>query len=343
MKYFSIKDLTGLGTRLLVSRGVPLKNARRAAESAVLNEAAGVTTHGISQFFYFDGNVGTAIKPEAEPYVVSEKAAIALVDGNHALAQLAIDMASRIAVKKAKKCGTGTVAVRNTSWVAGLGVKLIPIVEKGFFAELWAGSCFKYVAPFGGRDAMLGTNPIAFGFPIPGCPPFIADISTSTIARGKIPSLLRSGSKTPDRIFLDSRGMVTDDPSKLGKAGTILPVGGQYYGYKGFSLSLWVEALALMSGNRYEPNRVTGESFTLTVIDPAAFGEMESYTKEMREFVRLMKRSRKRPGAKEIRIPGERSWRALAESRKKGVPLSEETIARLEELARRNGIKPLGK
>ena len=343
MRCFSIKDLTGLGTRLLVSRGVPTKNARRAAESAVLNEAAGVNTHGITQFFYFDENVGTAIKPEAEPYLVSEKAAVALIDGNHALAQLAVDLASGIAVKKVLKYGVSSVCVRNISWVAGIGVKLIPLVEKGFFAEFWAGSCFKYVAPFGGMEARLGTNPIGFGFPVPGRPPVIVDISTSAIARGKIPLLRKAGIKTPEKIFLNSRGMPVNDPSKLGAKGTLLPMGGEHYGYKGFGLSLWVEALALMSGNRYAPERVTGESFTITLTDPRAFGEMKSYEKEMKEFARLLREGKKRPGAKEIRLPGERTWEALKESRKNGVPLSEETVTRLEEMASRNGIKPLGK
>lgn len=343
MRYVSIKRLTEFGTRLLVSRGVPVKNARCASESAVLNEAAGVNTHGITQFFYFDANVGSSIDPKAEPYVVSEKAAVALIDGNRSLAQLAVDLASGIAGKKARKYGVGTVCVRNISWVAGIGVKLIPLVEKGFFAEFWAGSCFKYVAPFGGMEAMLGTNPIGFGFPVPGHYPVIVDISTSAVARGKIPFLVKSEIKTPEKIFLDSRGKPTDDPSKLGKKGTLMPVGGEHYGYKGFGLSLWVEALALMSGNLYKPERVTGESFTLTVIDPAAFGETESYEKEVKAFVKLIKQSKKRPGAKEIRLPGERTFMALEKSRKKGVLLSGETVAKLDKIAFKNSLKPLGK
>jgi|LSQX01.2.fsa_nt_gb LDH2 family malate/lactate/ureidoglycolate dehydrogenase len=341
MEYIPIKDLIELGTNLLVSRGVPKKNAKRASESAVLNEAAGVTTHGVSQFFYFDENVGTKINPTSEPYIVTQKAGITLIDGNSALAQLAIDLASKTVIKTTKKYGISTVSVRNISWVAGLGVKLIPIVEKGFFAEFWAGSSFKYVAPFGGMEAMMGTNPIGFAFPVPGSPPVIVDISTSVIARGKIPLLLKTKSRTPEKIFLDSQGKTTDDPSKLGSKGSLLPLGGEHYGYKGFGLSLWVEALALMSGNLYEPERVTGESFTITLTDPTFFGEMESYTREITQLIKMMKDSKKRYGSKEIRIPGERTFSSLAESKKRGVPLPKETLSKLEKMAEKNGLKPL--
>lgn len=339
IRYFSIESLTNFGTRLLESRGVSKNNARRIAKSAVLNEAAGVTTHGICLFPYYDKLVSSSIDPKAKPVVASEKGAVALIDGNRSFAQMAVDMAADIAAKKAKAFGIAAVGVINTSWVAGLGVKLIPLVKKGFFTQMFAGSSFKFVAPFGGSEALMGTNPIAFGFPVHGHPPVISDFSASTIARGRARLISKAGKKAPEKIFLDARGKATENPAVLEKGGTIMLLGGERFGYKGFSLSLWVEALGLMIGNRYEQNRPTGEFFVLTAMDPAAFGQMRSYTKEVKEFVALLKKSKRRPGVKDIRLPGERSSKALAESKKRGVPLSEQTIEGLNLLAVKNGIK----
>jgi len=333
--------LTGFGARLLAGRGVPPANARYVAESAVLNEAAGVTTHGVVQFFYFDKQVGPVIDPSAEPKLVLDRSAVALVDGNGSFAQLAMRLAARIAAGKARRFGIGLVCVRNTSWLAGLGVKLLPLVRQGFFAELWAGSAFKYVAPFGGCEARLGTNPIAFGFPVPGRPPVICDFSTSTVARGRAGLMIHAGDRAPEKIFLDGRGRATDNSAVLEAGGSIMLLGGEHYGYKGFGLSLWVEALGLMAGNRYEPGRELRESFALMLINPAAFGEADFYSKEVNRFVEIIKGGRRRPGVKEIRLPGERSFRSLARSEGLGIFLSGETLARLNDLAARNGLKPI--
>ncbi|HNQ35804.1 MAG TPA: Ldh family oxidoreductase, partial [bacterium] len=97
----------------------------------------------------------------------------------------------------------------------------------------------------------------------------------------------------------------------------------------------------LMAGNRYEPGRELRESFALMLINPAAFGEADFYSKEVNRFVEIIKGGRRRPGVKEIRLPGERSFRSLARSEGLGIFLSGETLARLNDLAARNGLKPI--
>ena len=342
MENIPTDELVDFGVRLLTRKGVPEDDARYVAETVVRTEACGITTHGVVLFEYFDKQVGESIVPEAQPFVAREKGATASIDGNRSFGQLAMRLAKQTAVRKARDCGIAMVGTVNTFWLGALGIHLASLAEEGFLAQLWGqttgyGTC----APFGGIDGGLGTNPVALAFPAPEGPA-IADFSTSAISRRKVDIMLEAGQKAPEPLFMDGDGNATCDPQAVLRGGTILFMGGERYGYRGYALSLWSEALAALAGAECsDPRAKPRHSFNLTVIDPEAFAGGVYYRKEMQAFVARLKAARLRPGSTEVRLPGERALGELRRSEREGIPLDEAAMKRLNAVAKGNGIAPI--
>lgn len=339
----AFEALVGFGCALLEKKGLARDDARHIAEVAVLTEARGVHTHGVVALANFDEQLGSSIDPAARPKIVRDKGATATLDGERCFGQLCLRTASELAVKKAREFGIGMVACRNTAWIAGLGTYLLPIAEGGLLAQLWAqssacGDC----APVGGIDGRFSTNPVALAFPAPGGP-VVADFSTAAMSFGRARRLAAAGQKAPARVFLDPQGRLTDDPKvAVDDKGTMLFMGGELEGYKGFALSLWCEALSAMGGgNANNPELPSRQNFNLTVIDPEAFAGAAHFRAEMERFVAHVKSSRTRPGIKAIRLPGERAGREAVEARRSGVTLDAALFGRLNAVAAKNGLAPL--
>ena len=339
MRWVAKETLVDFGVQLLTGKGVPEENARFIADVVVDTEAFGVTTHGLVQFSYLARQLGKDMDPEAEPVVVSEKVACAVIDGNGACGQLAMRLAGELAVTKARECGVAMVGVRNSFWIGALGIYLIPLAQEGFFAQLWAQtSTCKDCAPVGGIDAKFSTNPVAVAFPAVG-DPVVADFSTAAVSMGKVGRMVRLGKKAEEPIFMDARGNLTTDPGVVRDGGSILFVGQRLLGHKGYALSLWCEALTAMAGgNSNNPDAPTRQCFNLTVIDPEAFAGRDYYEAEMQRFVAHMKASRRLPGIEAIRLPGERGFGSLRQAEERGIPLEDGVLEGLNKLARESGI-----
>jgi hypothetical protein len=161
-------------------------------------------------------------------------------------------------------------------------------------------------APFGGTQRRLSANPIAAGVPVPDGPPIILDISTCTIAEGKIKVAFNKGAKVPDGCILDGEGRPTNDPKAFyaSPPGAILPLGG----HKGYSLSVIAEMLAgaLTGGacSHFGVDRVANNMLSI-VLDPAFFQTSDEFSEEVRGFISHVKSSRTVTPDGEILMPGE--------------------------------------
>ncbi len=339
MPKIAFETLVRFAQELLAARGVPEAGARTIAGIVVTTEAFGITTHGLSFLPYADGAIPEVVDPKAEPTVAVDRGATAVIEGGRCFAQLAMRRAVDIALQKASALGISMVSVRNTGWLAALGVQLLPIAERGMLAQVWAqtNTC-KDCAPVGGIDARFSTNPLALAIPTDG-DPIVADFSTTAVSMGKTSRMAGKGEKAPERIFMDHEGTLSDDPRVVKAGGTILFMGGEHYGHKGYGLSLWCEALTAAGGGECNnPQSRTQQSFTLQVIDPAALGGRDHYLAEIARFVRHVKTSRPRPGVAAIRLPGERGLAALRRARVEGVEVEEAMLAKLDGLAAKAGI-----
>ncbi len=248
MPKIAYQGLVRFAREFLAAKGVPDEEARAIAEIAVTTEAFGITTHGLAFLPYADGAIPDVVDPKARPTVVNDRGATAVIDAGRGFAQLAMQRAAGIALEKASALGIAMVSVRNAGWLAALGVQLLPIAERGMLAQVWAqmNTC-KDAAPVGGIDARFSTNPLALAIPT-GADPIVADFSTTAVSMGKTGRMAGRGEKAPERIFMDRDGALSDDPRVAKEGGTILFVGGEHHGHKGYGLSLWCEALAAAGG-----------------------------------------------------------------------------------------------
>jgi len=335
MQYYKYDKLVDFGIQLLVGKGVSESKASFISGIAVDTEAIGIATHGIACFIYFDNQIGVNLDPKSDPKIIKEKGSTVLIDGNSTFGQLSMKLATELAVNKARENGIAMIGVRNAAWCGALSTYLIPMVEQGLLAQIWAqNSQCKDCAPYGGIDARFSTNPCALAFPTDG-EPMIADFSTAVVAMAKVNCLIRTGKKAEEKIFLDKDGNLTDDPNVLQQGGSILFGGG----HKGYAFSLWSEALTAMAGGDCNnPNAKPRQSFNLLAIDPEAFAGAESYKKEMKRFIAHVKSSRVRKGYGEIRIPGEKIIIKLKEAKRNGIPLEEFMINKLIDVAKKNKI-----
>lgn len=327
-------ELVEFGVRYLVRKGMSRTNARFISTMAVTTEATGVTTHGLALLTSLEQVLGTSVDPRREPAMVKDKAAIALLDCEGCAGPVAMRVAMEIAKRKARRYGIAMVGVRNGTWIAGLGFYCLALAREGFFVQLWAQSngCLDS-APYGGIDARFSTNPVGLAFPTDRTP-VVADFSTAVMSMGKVGQLIRRGEKAPEPVFFDRHGNLTDDPRVMRDGGAMFLMGGAINGFKGYAFALWAEALTAMAGGSCNNPRIKRrQSFNLTVIDPCAFGQMDYYRREMKRFVARVKSSRPWKKGEPVRLPGERMLRLLRESEKHGVPLDEERLEQLNNLA----------
>lgn len=339
MRRIPWERLVTFGVDLLTARGVPADKARFIAETQVDTEAMGVKTHGVALFGYFEGAVGRDIDPQAAPAVIRDSGAAVVIDGEGVFAHLAMRLARQLGADRARRFGVAMVAVRNTSWLGGLGVQLVDLARGGLMAQLWSQSshCCN-CPPFGGIDPRFSTNPVAMACPM-GDDVFLVDMSTSAISMGQLGKLKQSGAAAADRIFLDADGRATADPAAMAPGGMQF-LGGEWLGYKGYALSIWDEALAALGGGSCNnPEAPARHNLNLTVVDPAAFAGAEHFRRETARFRERVLSSRPRPGGEAVRVPGQRAMAALREGRADGVVLDEAMLAGLDEIARRCGIE----
>jgi len=180
------------------------------------------------------------------------------------------------------------------------------------------------VVPHGGLTPIITPNPIAAGLPTSG-DPILIDISSSITSMGFAAQQAKAGKKLPGAWLMDHEGNATDDPNVLSAEpkGALLPLGGLDAGYKGFGLALLIEALtAGLSGHgRADPPEGWGGTVFVQVLDPAAFGGLANFKRQMDHVAAAAHASKPRPGTARVRLPGEAGMARLREQRERGVAL----------------------
>ncbi len=337
-----MERLIEFGAEVLTARGVADDRARIVSETIVEAEAFRQSTHGVVQFRSVCSALGVSADAKADPRVVTDRGAMALIDANGSIPILAMKLAREIAVRKAREYGVATAMVRHSGWIAALSTHLAAVAREGLLATAWAqSSSCKDCAPFGGIDACFSTNPIALAFPTDEGP-VVADFSTASFSMGATSAMIKRNEKTETPRFLDKDGMSSRDPAVMKDGGSIMFAGCEAEGYKGYALSLFNEALtAAAGGSANNPDVPGSQSFGLTVIDPDHFAGTEYYLKEMKRFMTRVRASRVRDGVDRIRFPGERGFAALEDCRAQGVPLDDEKLGMLNQLAAECGVDPL--
>lgn len=271
------------GASLLEKVGVPRQRAERTSLSIVLSDVWGNASHGLMRLpFYLRRIEMGGINPEAEFRTISSRGGIVALDGEDGLGHWQVWEAAQFGVERAKEFGISLVSIKNSSHCGALGVYLYPALDAGQISLIFTNGPAVMPA-VGGNTPLLSTSPIAAG--IPTKIPMVIDLSTSTVARGKIAAAAKSGGEIPVGWAVDKEGNPITD-AKAALQGMLAPLGGA----KGFALGLMVEALSAgLSGgalstevpdmfNPDDDTKPQGISHTVITIDPNDLGDAASYS-----------------------------------------------------------------
>jgi L-lactate dehydrogenase len=339
-KRFAQPALERFACTLLQRTGVPEDRATPMARRMLDADLLGHGTHGLwFMSAYLERIAAGHIRPEAQVQVLQDQPSAFAWHAQRAPGAWVMQQASAELLKRVGNQGVVSATIADCSHIGCLQAYLLPLVRENLLVTLSATNPgVRSVAPFGGSDPVLTTNPVAWGIPTRGAP-ILIDQCTSVASNTFFKSFAARGQKLPEAWLLDSDGQPTDDPTVLQQtpAGSILPLGGLQHGYKGFGLGLMVEAFSLAlggSGRRQAPD-MFGQGVFIQVIDPDSFAGREAFLDEMDHLVASCRESRLRPGAKGIRLPGERALAERERQLAQGIALSDEVLARLQPWADR--------
>ena len=239
MATLSLAEAEDVVARILLASRTGEANARSVARALVGAEADGLHGHGLSRVASYaaQARVGK-VDGFAAPAATRPAPAVLAIDAAHGFAYPALDLAVAELPVVARAQGIAAAPVRRSHHCGAMGLVVERLAEAGLVAFMVANTPAA-IAPWGGRRALFGTNPIACAFPRGGLPPVVIDLSLSKVARGQILAAKTRGEPIPEGWAVDSAGQPTTDPTAA-LAGTMLPLGDA----KGTALALMVEALA---------------------------------------------------------------------------------------------------
>src|SRR5467141_4712848 len=237
--------LIGIGAGLLRAAGASDEEASAVAVGCVNANLAGHDSHGVIAIpTYIDRIKVGHIVPGAKWTIVQESPTTTVIDGHWGFGFHVNAKAMALTIEKARTANVAACTVFRQSHVGRLAAYPVMAMREGMIglATADSGRSPKIVAPFGGREARLGTNPISLSVPSDLEAPFYLDMATSAVAAGKIALSVARNTPVPPGWIIGSDGKPTNDPRQLRQGGALLPVGGSE-GYKGYGLSVMVEIL----------------------------------------------------------------------------------------------------
>ena len=344
MAIFHTDELRQFAGHLLAAAGASSEEAETVADVLVSANLAGHDSHGVMRIEQYVRMIREGRIVTGAPFEVVRRApAMALVDGHWGFGAVIAVRAMRLAMEMAQATGVAAVNVRGCNHVSRLGHYVLTAAEAGLVGMMTANNHGggRWVAPWGGTERRLSTNPLAFAAPTGGRP-VLVDITTSTVAEGKVRILRNKGLPLPEGWAIHPDGSPLTDPAHMygPPHGSLLPFGGMA-GHKGFGLSMMVELLsgALSgAGCTGAGDRPPGNALFILVIDPAATGTLAAFQAEAAGLVEWVKSSAPVPGGAGVMAPGEPEFREEERRRAAGIPLDDETWRQLRELAAALGV-----
>jgi LDH2 family malate/lactate/ureidoglycolate dehydrogenase len=355
---YRYQDLLDYVVRFFVHLRVPPADARIAAEVLLSADLRGVNSHGIIRLhtYYGERLLKGRIDPLSPLMTVRESPVTLALDGANGLGQVVAYQAMQRCLEKAQSVGAALVTVRNSNHYGIAGYYAMLALPHDMIGISLTNSQ-PLVVPTYGRVPILGTNPIAVAVPAGQERPYVLDMATSIVPKGKISVYSKAGEEIPEGWGVDRTGRISRDPDAVLDGGALLPLGGSdlMRGYKGYGLSLLVDILCgVLSGAAFadavgrpsdtNPGSNVGHFFAAIKVD--ALRDLGDFKADMDHMIRLLKDSPKAEGQERIYIHGEKEFERAERYMEYGVPLMETVIASLQEAGAGVGVpfdlEPLG-
>ncbi|KHJ55217.1 dehydrogenase [Aureimonas altamirensis] len=326
-------QLRDLAATSLKRHGAPQDNASLQADLLIEAELRGLPSHGVQRLPRLLSRIDRGLAdPQTTGIGVWSRQGFLSVDGKRGLGPVVMMAAMRELEGALAAGGVAIAAIRNANHIGMLAYYVEAAAQAGSIGIVMSSS-EALVHPYGGTQAMLGTNPLAAGIPTAG-EPFILDLATSVVSMGKIHNHALRGTAIPSEWAVDAQGRPTTDP-EAAKAGAIAPFGGA----KGYGLGLMIELLvAALAGSHTAPDvrgtlddiHPANKGDILILVDPAAGGGSAS---ALTAYLDSLRASRPADPAQPVVIPGDGSRKRRTETAARGIDVPDELLQTLSALA----------
>ncbi len=342
-KIFSWNDLFDFSKALFRTLGLEEEGAKIVSHILLEANFRGIDSHGIARIPIYAKRLNKGlINPHPELKVIKETSATTKIDADNGMGHIAGEKAIHSCIEKAKSVGVGLASVTHSNHFGINAYYAMKASQAGYIGVAMTNTS-PLMAPFGGKDRVLGSNPMAIAIPNQEYPDVVLDMATTNVARGKLEQALQKGDNIPEGWAIDKDGKVTVDPEK-GLKGALMPVGGP----KGYGLSLIVDVFSgVLSGAEFGQNvgslfgdlehpQKLGHFFA--VVDIEVFMNRYTFLDRMAQLSKNIKGSAKAEGFSEIYLPGEIEANKYKKNVEKGVEINESVINELNELSDKLGM-----
>jgi len=336
--------------------GVPKKDSEIMADVLITSDLRGIDTHGIQRLkMYYDRIKNGIYNKRTKIKIIKKTPTTAVIDGNFGLGPVIAYKSMKIAIKKAKKYGFGSVATRNSTHFGIAGYYSLMAIKEGMIG-ITTTNARPMVPPTFGVEPLLGTNPLTMGAPTDEKFPFLIDCATSIIQRGKLEVYNRLNQPLPEGLIITENGKSENNPKSILhgldiSSAALLPLGGKgenTSGHKGYGYATFVEILssALQEGvflkdtagiyKNGKKRLPVGHFFLAMNIEN--FIGLDSFKRTTGKIMRTLRKSKKEPGAKKIYTAGEKEYLTEIERRSKGIPLNKSLQQDLKQIQNDLGL-----
>ncbi|MCI0546017.1 MAG: Ldh family oxidoreductase [Candidatus Rokubacteria bacterium] len=330
------------------------KNATLTADLMVRTDLRGVDSHGIGMLpRYVELTQAGFIHPWAEPVVVRDEHATALVDGQKQLGHPTSVLAMTLALDKAADHGIGIVAVRNSNHFGACANYSMMALERGMIGFAFTNAPSLAMVPTFAKKPMLGTNPISVAAPAGTQGPYVLDMATTTVAVGKLSIASRWGKPLPEGWALDEAGRPVTDAQAALASRLLSPLGGsrELGGHKGYGLGVLVDILSgvlpgAVYGNLFyrsdmaeQKSHNTGHCFM--AVDVRRFRPLAEFQAAMDDMLGALKDTPRAEGQERVYTAGEPEAETEKVRRAQGIPLAPALVRQVNGQAAGLGVAPL--
>ncbi|MBT3700469.1 MAG: malate/lactate/ureidoglycolate dehydrogenase [Alphaproteobacteria bacterium] len=346
------KSLSLFVAKIFEKNGVSAEESERIGRRLVSANLTGHDSHGVIRVPRYVNWLldGTLVRGQ-NVSVVSDNGTIAVLDGHNGFGQSVGEQAVQYGIDKAKEHGVGIIGLRNAGHLGRIGDWAEMAVDAGLISLHFvnvAGSLL--VAPFGGIERRMSTNPVTIGVPRGDEPPLILDFATSIVAEGKVLVASKGGKALPDNALVGPDGVVTGDPKALYGEGDAIRAYDNRAGegairamgdHKGSGLALMCEILAgaLTGGGCAGPDKPKIQNGMLSIyLSIEQFGSADAFSAEVRQYLEFFSDTKPADPDQPVLMPGEPEQAKRKDRGANGIELPDETWASIMEAARNVGL-----
>lgn len=343
---YSKDKLVDFAINVLQTVGLTRENAQSVAEALVFADIRGADTHGLSKLSIYTQRIQRgAISVQGAPKIISKRDNIILIDGQNALGQINGIFATTEAINAARKGGWAFSFVGNSNHF-GAAAYYATMASRDGMIGMALSNANPTMAPWGGKKAMIGTNPMAIAIPAAHEVSIVLDMATSKVARGKVIAYANENKPIPSGWGMDADGNETTDPNKA-LNGLLMPLGGP----KGSGLAMIIDifcgvlsqsAFLTDVGHLYsglERSQRVGHMFAALNVE--SLMPKEQFLSVMDQYIQTIKACPPAANGERVYLPGELEYLTAEQQLEEGIHLSESTRQKLNQLAQELGLNTL--